>query len=62
MGTTVPADRRESFWRTIARMLENFGDVPFYPARVPAETVAAMTAVALEVRPARLDRGDHLKL
>jgi hypothetical protein len=26
MGTTVPADRRESFWRTIARMLENFGD------------------------------------
>jgi membrane complex biogenesis BtpA family protein len=31
-------------------MLENFGDVPFYPARVPAETVAAMTAVALEVR------------
>src|ERR1700712_2021199 len=31
-------------------MLENFGDVPFYPARVPAETVAAMTAVAMEVR------------
>jgi len=26
MGTTVPADRRESFWRTIARVLENFGD------------------------------------
>jgi hypothetical protein len=26
MDTTVPADRRESFWRTIARMLENFGD------------------------------------
>ena len=26
MGTTVPAARRESFWRTIARMLENFGD------------------------------------
>jgi hypothetical protein len=28
MGTTVPADRRESFWRTIARMLEAFGDAP----------------------------------
>jgi polyhydroxyalkanoate synthesis regulator phasin len=26
MGTTVPVDRRESFWRTVARMLENFGD------------------------------------
>ena len=26
MGTTVPAARRESVWRTIARMLENFGD------------------------------------
>ncbi len=26
MGTTVPADKRESFWRTIARVLENFGD------------------------------------
>ena len=26
METTVPAARRESFWRTIARALENFGD------------------------------------
>jgi uncharacterized small protein (DUF1192 family) len=26
MGTTIPADRRESFWRTVGRMLENFGD------------------------------------
>lgn len=33
-----------------AMMLENFGDVPFYPGRVPAETIAAMTAVAVEVR------------
>jgi membrane complex biogenesis BtpA family protein len=33
-----------------ALMLENFGDVPFLPARVAAETTAAMTAVALEVR------------
>jgi membrane complex biogenesis BtpA family protein len=31
-------------------MLENFGDVPFYPGRVPAHTVAAMTALAAEVR------------
>lgn len=33
-----------------ALMLENFGDTPFYPGRVPAETVAALTAVAVEVR------------
>jgi membrane complex biogenesis BtpA family protein len=33
-----------------AMMLENFGDTPFFPARVPAETTAAMTAVAVEVR------------
>jgi membrane complex biogenesis BtpA family protein len=31
-------------------MLENFGDTPFYPDRVPAITVAAMTALAVEVR------------
>jgi membrane complex biogenesis BtpA family protein len=31
-------------------MLENFGDVPFYPGRVPAHTVAAMTAIAGAVR------------
>ncbi len=28
-----------------AAMVENFGDAPFYPDRVPAETVAAMSAV-----------------
>ncbi len=28
-----------------AVMVENYNDVPFYPGRVPAETVAAMTAV-----------------
>jgi uncharacterized protein len=33
-----------------ALMLENFGDVPFYPGRVPAHTVAAMTALAADVR------------
>lgn len=31
-------------------MLENFGDAPFFPGRVPAITVAAMTAAACEVR------------
>lgn len=33
-----------------ALMLENFGDVPFYPDRVPAETVAMLTALAVAVR------------
>ena len=31
-------------------MLENFGDTPFFPDRVPAITVAAMTALATAVR------------
>src|SRR5947209_4747086 len=31
-------------------MLENFGDVPFFPGRVGSETIAAMTAIAVEVR------------
>jgi membrane complex biogenesis BtpA family protein len=31
-------------------ILENFGDVPFYPRKVPAHTVAFMAAIALEVR------------
>ena len=31
-------------------MLENYGDVPFYPARVPAHVVAHMAVVAAEVR------------
>ena len=31
-------------------MMENFGDVPFFPARVPAVVAAHMTAVAFEVR------------
>jgi membrane complex biogenesis BtpA family protein len=33
-----------------AMMLENFGDVPFHPGRAPAETIAALTAAAVEVR------------
>ncbi len=31
-------------------ILENFGDTPFFPGRVPAHTVAAMTQLATEVR------------
>lgn len=31
-------------------MLENYGDLPFYPDRVPAQVVAHMTALAAEVR------------
>lgn len=33
-----------------ALMLENFGDTPFFPRRVPAETIAQMTALAGLVR------------
>jgi len=33
-----------------ALLLENFGDAPFYPARVPAHTVAFMTAIGREVK------------
>src|SRR5688500_15685425 len=33
-----------------ALMMENFNDVPFYPTRVPAHAVAAMTAIAAAVR------------
>jgi hypothetical protein len=31
-------------------MLENYGDLPFYPERVPAYVVAHLTALATEVR------------
>jgi len=31
-------------------LLENFGDAPFWPHRVPAEVVAHMTALAAEIR------------
>jgi uncharacterized protein len=31
-------------------IIENFGDAPFQPTRVPAITISAMTRVALEVR------------
>lgn len=31
-------------------MMENFGDVPFYPDRVPAYVIAQMTALAADVR------------
>lgn len=36
-------------------LLENFGDTPFYPGRVPPQVVACMTRVAREVRQ-RFDR------
>jgi membrane complex biogenesis BtpA family protein len=31
-------------------MMENFGDTPFFPGRVPAHVVAQMTALAADVR------------
>jgi membrane complex biogenesis BtpA family protein len=31
-------------------MIENFGDTPFFPGRVPAHVVAHLTAIAAEVR------------
>lgn len=31
-------------------MLENYGDTPFFPDRVPAETVACLTLLAADVR------------
>ncbi len=31
-------------------MIENFGDIPFYPDRVPAVTVSHMTAIAARIR------------
>jgi uncharacterized protein len=31
-------------------MMENFGDVPFFPGRVPASVVAQVTALAAEIR------------
>jgi membrane complex biogenesis BtpA family protein len=33
-----------------ALMIENFGDLPFYPERVPPHTVAFMTAISSEVK------------
>ncbi len=40
-----------------ALIVENFGDMPFFPQRVPAHTVAFMTVLAGEVR-----RGSNLPL
>jgi membrane complex biogenesis BtpA family protein len=33
-----------------AVLLENYGDAPFYPRRVPARTIAHLTALAVDVR------------
>ncbi len=38
-----------------ALMIENFGDVPYYPGPVPAHTAAFLTALAVEIR-RRFDR------
>ena len=38
-----------------AVMVENFHDAPFYPGRVPPETVAAMAVIAGELRRAQPD-------
>ena len=35
-----------------ALMMENFGDTPFYPGRVPTHVAAQMTALAVAVRQA----------
>lgn len=35
-----------------ALIVENFGDVPFYPEAVPAETIAAMSAALVAIRAA----------
>src|SRR5262249_11759888 len=44
-----------------AFMLENFGDAPFFPKRVPAHTVAFMTALSREVlRSFKLPMGINL--
>src|SRR5262249_57030804 len=34
-------------------LIENFGDVPFYPGRVPAHVVAQMSVLAADVRRAQ---------
>jgi len=31
-------------------MIENFGDIPFYPSRVPAHTIAFLSTLALEIK------------
>jgi predicted TIM-barrel enzyme len=33
-----------------ALLLENFGDIPFYPQQTPPHTVAFMTALGVEVK------------
>ena len=43
-------------------MLENFGDVPFYPRRVPFHTVAFMTALCRGVRRRPSARGSSESL
>ena len=62
-GCVSPLDSMQSICRYVLRdaatlvdggvhglMLENFGDVPFYPDRVPPATIAQMTALATVIR------------
>src|SRR5262245_9710738 len=46
----VMADAQALTGSVDAWILENFGDAPFYPHRVPPHTVAFMTALGCEVR------------
>jgi uncharacterized protein len=54
MSDVLAAARRDAEALTAggvdAILVENYGDVPFYPDAVPAETVAAITAAVLAVR------------
>ncbi|HSJ07104.1 MAG TPA: BtpA/SgcQ family protein [Longimicrobiales bacterium] len=54
MGAVLDAARRDAEaladGGVDAVLVENFGDVPFHPDRVPPETVAAMTRAVLAVR------------
>jgi len=54
MADVLDAARRDADALTAAGfdalIIENFGDVPFFPGDVPAETIAAMSAAAMEVR------------
>jgi len=58
MESIIDAARRDAAILVAAGfdgiMVENFGDAPFFPERVPSVTVAALTACCLEIK-AELD-------
>lgn len=39
-----------SHYKSDGLIIENFGDIPFYPDKVPAETIAAMSVITHEIR------------